>query len=514
MKTLILLLTIQLISAFGWAETKHELCKASEPIQESQLNPKAIEEYAKKNKLTHPHDVICCLPESMRKNYVIVTESFSAQGGAEEFKTKDGKIDPKKMAPRVILFSEGPSDQPVDLSISFNGLPEQRNHMNLEMMTFEKKPSDQNHHGFVDIDFSDGLKRSEKNPNKCLACHGRTLGEESEFKKARPRWDSNPFWPRTFGSDPTRNAPPHLTQFEQENKEAFKNLAPTVPGYQCLVDLQGKLTRPFGMTNMNTEYSLRIAAGNRYRVSSLLRESKDYDKYKYAILGSLMGCHSKTSSIAEFLPPEVRKHHDNQDHLIQELREKPLNKETFDEIQKAAKDFMRLPEAFTAAATQIEQNVGEPISRYMIDNFARQGFWQMDPSKSIASLRWLMEGRDIYMGDYSIDITEGGYRFNNSIRSGRNESVYLAERLMLDDPDLANQNFSKELFGYIDKTRKVDAPGIIRNPNETVSFISQEERGPANACEQLKQKSLTAFGAKPSPAIQERSIQFPLGGER
>lgn len=153
-------------------------CKVSEPDKDQVLDLiNSIQE--EKIEINSVDGFLAALPETMRKQMIMMTESRSFQVSSAK-------------SPRVLLKS--PNSQ---LVLSFNSDPSHRGYDRIEVMSWNEKiqkfdfidlqfPEDQKAvPGFVSIPSISQKTVVSKNPTTCLKCHS---------EPAKPNWDPYNFW--------------------------------------------------------------------------------------------------------------------------------------------------------------------------------------------------------------------------------------------------------------------------------------------------------------------------------
>lgn len=118
--------------------------------------------------VTSIEGALAMIPEQIRRNVVFLRPSRSLQSGE-----------------RYIMKSPYS-----ELVISFNGHEDAPGGNSLEVMRFNGK---EGKFEFMEISFENGQRKIEKNPEKCMRCHGSP-------DKARPIFDPYRFWSQTIPS--------------------------------------------------------------------------------------------------------------------------------------------------------------------------------------------------------------------------------------------------------------------------------------------------------------------------
>ena len=189
-------------------------------------------------------------------------------------------------SPRVILFSNDAS-----FIMAFNGSADLGGNKRLEMIQFNQK---ENRFEFYEADFpekADGaVTFSEKNPEECRSCHRVDL---------RPNWDAYPFWKDAYGS--IDGSDTQRVDMFPETK-LFKDFmagAGQRERYKHLKGLQAQTVN--NMSHRNLDFNRAAARLNFRRIVSYLKTTPDYAKYKYAFMGAIKYCH-----VDKFVPAAVQ----------------------------------------------------------------------------------------------------------------------------------------------------------------------------------------------------------------
>ncbi len=137
------------------------------PLEIDEFQPERLIEWIEENRsnLNSAKDFLCCVPEQVRRRYVIAHSSLAAQNGNAK-------------NPRVIFFhksikdSINPNDNRLHFAFSINsGRSHLNNPNNIEFVYADQNTGEldyfdleisRNHKGFI----------GGKNPEKCMACHG------------------------------------------------------------------------------------------------------------------------------------------------------------------------------------------------------------------------------------------------------------------------------------------------------------------------------------------------------
>ncbi len=221
---------------------------------QSQYNWEWINKAIDAKKITSIEEFLPALPDSLRRDYVLVYNSRSLQGA-------------ELQAPRVLMhWNHGKQ------VISFNGNPSQRGGSSIEMIQFNEA---QRRFEFHRLDFDSGKPpKRDQNIRVCSGCHR---------ADSRPNWEPYPEWPGVYGSKNDR----YIGE-EYENIEKFIPFSKTHPRYRYLVDIDKMLPTGRGDNAGNKPLTERLGALNMKRVARLAAQTPLYERYKYALLGGIL----------------------------------------------------------------------------------------------------------------------------------------------------------------------------------------------------------------------------------
>ena len=375
-------------------------------------------------------DFLCKLPDSFLSNYSLVYESRSLQEGSPE-------------APRTILFNPNSKKK---VFISFNGNPRQLGFNNVELIEETRAPG--RFIEFADLDFnkgSSGLSGGQiiKGPNftfsygqlnKCMACHANPANQNIP---ARPLFDAIPTWRNIY--DSSLRFPSLITDEEVNNFKLFKISAKSHPRYSNLLNLEkmvvsNKFTFETAillnrLALKNAELTHLLSTINLRRLVHLIKTSKNYESYKFAIAGALMACRE----IDKFIPQSLQNFHSNNEFLLPIMQNQQFSKSDIDKIVDITikiSDQIKLEQLGKTPAEMgiiFEELIGTPsmFTKFDNDTFIRSQEWSAPPG--VAELRFLLEGRldPVDMRSWSMDAQKSNYRFTNGA----------AFREFIDDPD-------------------------------------------------------------------------------
>lgn len=233
------------------------------------LTPQALQNFLTEAKTASIQDLVCCLPEAYRNNYVVMHSSYALQAGVPD-------------NPRVLLYDNfNPDDDSKPktiLSITGSRVPVHgENHV--EIMAYN--PTEQKRDLF-DVDFQQNVRQLEKNPLVCMGCHGPNPAE-FQIAGAKPIFQEFP-WPSTVGISLHLDDSQTKTYFQQAEGRALAALH-SDPNYSCL--------KPKELNEMATNvniYDDMIFRQNQERVYRIIRQSKDYQKFRPMLVGAALGC--------------------------------------------------------------------------------------------------------------------------------------------------------------------------------------------------------------------------------
>lgn len=228
-------------------------------------------------------DIICCMPQKFRNDYLIAHSSISAQSS-------------HYMSPRVI-FGNLETDG-IMFSIatgSDSNLPQSNS---IEIVTRQNGKL-----SFYDLEIKDSKKHlSGPNPETCVTCHGDVHDKSVEM---RPIFDRFP-WPRMTGfqSDNCPNRSQFMAKVTEKSFEAVRKS----PRLSCLVPPGQPLPKTsangftFGRHNSNAmDFSLQTE--NNRRIVRDLKRNPDLPKLEAFLVGLAKGCivYQNFDSQAKFL---------------------------------------------------------------------------------------------------------------------------------------------------------------------------------------------------------------------
>lgn len=396
-------------------------------------------------------DFVKLLPEGMRKNFVMMTDSRS-------FQTSDYEN------PRVIMKS-----QQSGVMASFTGHGKKDGFRGTEKLEVIMWNGPQNRYDFYEVDFpeedpykdSKKLTKAEKrptvtqNPVSCLNCHGSAVGTgdtvdskgdvkmiDGEFgekvldsSNARPNWDPYNFWQGQlpFNRDTlfadSQEAKKYLDLIRKiENKPASgqkpnPRLAALIP--KVSADVLEKQLRDQKQIQLN-DYNNFDGPGvsmfdqssrlNLCRIGMNMKKLPFYENIKHALQAAKRSC-----SPEELLPAEAREYADKyfakrgiksyQD-LVTDTRNRQQGVFKDKEIRQR-QTFANLfkKENPKKSASEIEEMVTTEMSRRERENREVQS-----NANLMASMRYVLEPLGVQVDNWSMSIDAGTYSFADVLR--------------------------------------------------------------------------------------------------
>ena len=216
------------------------------------------------------------LPESLRANPSLIYRSRSIQESSWQ-------------SPRVIL-----ADKTSNVVYAFNGDSAQKGYDRIEAMEFN--PTAARFTFFeIKIDSVGVPVRSPDNPVQCMVCH--------RGPDPRPNWESYDHWVGVYGSNDDR-----LTDEEVGPFKEFLTSGLARPRYNALNMDSKKAVLLFSSHHgrlpdePNISLTHILSEANFKRVARLIMETKDYERYKFLIVGFLNTPGVTRDQLLEFLP--------------------------------------------------------------------------------------------------------------------------------------------------------------------------------------------------------------------
>lgn len=271
-----------------------------------------LQQFIKDRKIKTISSLLSQLPQDFKNKYVMMYESKSLQGATDTH-------------PRIIMFG-GTGN----LIIAFNSDPSQLEAIEFDWHSFKYK--------FQEFDVNSKTP-SAINPKICTSCHLKSGTSPNEM---RPNWNPYDFWPGAYGSNDDRL---------KKEKNGFKGITPwdlrfpRDPGqeeaafddfmrqdhsgtpYEHLPRYGYYANKVPSDKNLKAYYSSRpnlmltrlVYFQNAFRIADIIRNSPQYEKYKFLIQMILKNCsfewneviQLKSSynreTILESLDPDVRR---------------------------------------------------------------------------------------------------------------------------------------------------------------------------------------------------------------
>ncbi len=408
-------------------------------------------------------DVLEILPESFRSNYSMFYRSRSLQGPH-----KDDFLNP-----RALVFGNLPKS---NLVISFNGRASQPGHNGLEILEINTKggADDLNIFRYFDIEFpfaeaeigdkswaevQNKILFSTANPPRCTACHG---------QPARPIFPGYPDWEGSFAS--IHAGPLPVGELDGINKYLAKVSSTEVSRYQKLIKNTIFSPEYFFFNQTNSALNHYLGDANAIRVARLVKQTPQYEQYRYAFAGAFMSC----ENFPQLLPALLL----NDLHVNLETRSGLKAKWTMpniDQFMRTIYDYTRLfvisdwvyngagvaynkvPYATFVNLVNKAANNSPDYLRLQLDTIKTQGISRGDPMAT--GLRLIMEGRGLDISNWFIDLTQPTYRFHNG-GNARAETVkelvkidsgfdHEMGNLLIQDPDYRSQEEKEEAMARI-----------------------------------------------------------------
>jgi hypothetical protein len=489
-----------------------------------------------KAKIQKPEDIICCLPETYRREYLIAPASKSAQIGSAR-------------APRVILYTLNKDTLGFKRAISFLGAtadpktqsisPELDKTNNLEIMQFQRDSKDiyaanPSHRPFLftDVAFKRGPDgeyvktngaafHAEPGSKVCSSCHGGdpSVAQGEPGSVAAPLFDKDPIWTPFFGQFGFGDFSVSKSEMQAElnDLEAFQKTVQSGsdPRYACLTNLSRALqcaiekdklslaelnsapdscartsqlsskislralkidsckeTPDFSATNQFFSGALK-EANSRRQALEIVR-TPDYKKFRYAILGSLR---CPLVPLDDFLA-------ENRDALLPQAR--VLERKAV----RRVRDYLSPRDAGTAPTNRTTDDVNacdRRAERAVLNSYLKAG-------NPLAADMFLENGRRGF---------GAGYQFTNPvppfIRSGENLRYLFLGR----DIDTFSTPFDANFLQILDpealaKTIE-ETDGRLRNGLSAEEAAAYAAKDSADQCAALLSASRRALGAPWSP---------------
>jgi len=228
------------------------------------MTPEKVQSFISDSRIKSANDLICCLPENYRQNYVVMHSSFALQAGIPD-------------NPRVLLFN---FENDGGMIFTITGSQSSIHGSHHVEAFFHNQDVSKNE--LYDIDFSKNQRLMEKNPKQCMGCHSPSA-KELDIAGVKPIFQDFP-WPGSVGFSQHLDASKAKNYFQQVEAHARRALQ-TDPAYACL---QPASLEKLG-ENANI-YDSFIVQFNNARVAQLIEQSKDYQKIRPLLVGMAQGC--------------------------------------------------------------------------------------------------------------------------------------------------------------------------------------------------------------------------------
>jgi|GEM_PF-4092412 len=220
----------------------------SEPIDN--FNYEDLEHLITSSGAVRIEEVLPKLPVELREGPILMSKSRSTHQATTNY-------------PRVILCSPK-----AHFMLAYSTSSEDANRHLLEVIQWR---SEDDTFEFREIAFDPKAKKppefSEANPSRCTACHGDSL---------RPNWEPASIWPGAVGSGRHLEWNEHqrLRDYSLRSDPRLKAIHWKVPNH--------------GAETPAARMATHLNALNTRRMTRFIRESPDYDLYKYSIVAGLL----------------------------------------------------------------------------------------------------------------------------------------------------------------------------------------------------------------------------------
>ena len=478
-------------------------CEGKAEFPMDQLSAENVMGYLRTNpKIDDPGKFVCCLPKSLRGSFVVVHNSDAGQSGNPH-------------GPRVLLFPPrvGTAEPPSCVLSINGGGADLNNPNNVEMMCADKVTRQLN---FFDFSFEGGPVKFHKNSQECVNCHG--AGGAIPVAGLHPNFEPFGDWSRILGG--FKPCPGAEAKYVKAVTAVSKRSMRTNPRYRCLDQTSETAQQNFKILSEESSFAsgvieldFRLDILNNERIARVLRATPDYERYKYAIVGS-MACmnlpmFSPGKSWTNWIPPDVLRNHNDKSSQLEIIANAEdlegayqAGRQTQDnELQRRRKllagDARKLktglnPELHLGPRGRCDEKTKEPdpIEHFFrpvatgytpYDRFVYDGLTRSLTPMS-ARLRFLVEGRGISLADLDMDPLGGTYR-----RPTNDFSI--AEQLVAAEPALSPL---KEALGHVltSKTSVFNLGSVINDSAVRQAF-----------CARIQKASLKAFSMPKAPSL-------------
>lgn len=389
------------------------------------------------------------LPISYLNNHTFFTKSQSIQGASLEY-------------PRVVLYGNYTqyNSSSNDMAREARGYFGRYEKHDMLTIAYKSHPSLTGARGVTDdflevMDFYNGEFRffeikfkpgtpervevSRENPAKCMSCH---LGTQNPvaanhaskpsprpiWKFRYPDWNDGSF--QLYGDDKGASNPPMgWKDFLAKNKNnpRINQLVGNLDCYRGTADC-------YPTPNVNIHVDSKFDWQNSQRLAKQFMQSKDYDKYKFAIYGVLKSC----DKIDSFLPESVRKTHKG--------KVGDLTRDSKNRIERRDNIMTDKQHALTGGLRYLFEGRGLNIKHWWTSFQPKQGL----PKAGDGEI------------EYMVSAVPEGYNSASPLTKAFEEEAYIQNDSLTEFMSPLNQ--------------------IVRGYNEPVN------------CEKLKEKSLAAWG--------------------
>jgi hypothetical protein len=424
--------------------------------------------------------VLAVLPESFRSSFTLMRKSKSAQEASSDH-------------PRAILFGTD-----ARLILTFNGDPAQKGFDELEAIEFDDEAK---RFDFHQISFNSILHSKpifDLDIHSCTTCHR---------SPARPNWEAYDVWEGAYGQVEDQIK---IGSKEDGDFQHFLKNFRTEGRYKYLIGPEGlrapsiavvagdvpssKATAFSVATLPNFRLTFLLNLLNYRRIANEIKKTPNFETFKYAYYGALFGC----GPIEDFIPAEISSKFSQKYNVVLQ-----------DTLQKIVAQY------------SVRLKKDGPFDSFGIFNQeqAPQNFEATSSSRFIiAKLRYLTEGRNISMADWSLSPNPDAYIFSDGelylkevARSFENELSKIPglklDYVRLDEAD------TEILFG----THAVDFKGMKRMSccnYDSVAATEASESYRDNNCSILKKLSVDSFRAQGAVTQTVVSDQFTPNPEQ
>lgn len=496
------------------AAKKHPSCPAPQSIQSYSLTPLKIQAWLKtagKN-VRSVREFVCCLPEELRKSYVVGHSSLAAQNG-----TPDN--------PRVIMFTSKNkllNSDPPELALSLNSGHASMNQADSVEMAYRDPATGELQ--FFDLDFKHLAfdKPLQKNPETCMNCHGNA----GKVPPGGPKYIFDPFshWPRFVGGTEGCSVSEDALQkiAEQKAVHAIKNKKQYECLDQSLLESNPDETTSRGrypeLSSKLAEFDSGMSKHQTKQSTTWARSLPEFEKYKYMLVAENW-CHP--FKLRDWMPKHVYLAKAKNLDIDARLQRQGDLLQVFDEAMKdeyastvkiraAQRRLLNQPEligkvgiAPNMSALACSDSSQTSIFQMAVEQsrFSSKDFADRDPELLLAldstlrnnpigqstlsrAARFFLEGEG-----HGTFMAEASFRPGDRVKAG------LAELL-------SDEKRTSELGELFERKephlRSRDGPGETTPICKTEGEVEFCARNPKTLCEDLKVLSLNAFRDAPS----------------